>query len=102
MFLVIAFSCMVVGLCIFHSFLLSTEQTTREVIGNAEYLHGIPKDFMPFDKGFIENIRSLCLRRWGKKKTDPYEPQFYTLPTNVDPIEERPFNIWANKYYHCF
>jgi len=81
------------GLFVFHCYLALTNQSTWEVVKRHKitYLKDLDHDVLPFDRGFVQNIRDFVTMRRGA----------YTWempPARV----QRGFNICINKYWSCF
>lgn len=57
------------------------------------YLHPYPKNYLPFNKGVLENLRKVFFH--NEKISD------WEMP---DPADIKPgsgFNIFENQYYSC-
>jgi len=87
----VLFIIMPFGLLCFHTYLMSTNQTTWE---NAKrnkipYLKDIPESILPFDKGLCTNIKKFCCRNWH------IDRRAFVLDTTQVNFTQR-FNICTN------
>jgi len=81
------------GLFVYHCYLMSTNQTTWEMVKRHKitYLKDLDYDFLPFDRGFLQNIRDfLTMHRSGHR--------WEILP----PRAQQGFNLCVNEYWSCF
>ncbi|ETV96238.1 hypothetical protein H310_10422 [Aphanomyces invadans] len=96
------------SLCGFHTFLMLTNSTTRELgkgPDNLAYLRGTRECDLPFSNGLVRNLGGFCCLRAGCPtilRRQPWSPAAWKP---VGKIERNSANIcdnlWENQYYSC-
>ncbi|KAF0722119.1 hypothetical protein Ae201684P_020074 [Aphanomyces euteiches] len=87
----------------FHTFLMLTNSTTRELGKGPEklaYLRGTRECDLPFSNGVLRNLSGFCCIRAGCRR--PWAPEAWKpvgkIERNAENICD---NLWENKYYSC-
>ncbi|OQR93984.1 zinc finger protein [Achlya hypogyna] len=94
------FALLTYSLCGFHTFLMLTNSTTRELGKGPEklkYLHGTRECDLPFSHGVCGNLRAFCCLRPGWCKAD-WAPHTWKPVGKIDRDSDNIWdNLWENK-----
>lgn len=91
----VPFGILVLGLCVLHSYLAVTNQTTYETLRFDQlwYTQGIPDHVVPFDGGCAHNLGMFC---WSKNSASG--PIAWKI---INTRAEDGFNWFRNRFYEC-
>ncbi|ETV81891.1 hypothetical protein, variant 4 [Aphanomyces astaci] len=101
------FAAMAYSLCGFHTFIMLTNSTTRELGKGPDklpYLRGTRECDLPFSNGLVRNVGGFCCFRAGCRGMNRHE----WTPTDWKPVGKIDRNaanicdnLWENQYYSC-
>lgn len=94
------FALMVVGLLIFNTYTICTNQTQYEITEGPDlyYLKDVPENVFPFDEGIVQNVKNFC---WVHPFVRRPDPVWHMPPVEHWAEQRLRWNWFNNKYYSC-